>query len=73
MQELGSHDFSDDDLDILSRAYYRALGRAKGKMRNIEAMKTVLLETIVSAARGGERDERLLEACGLAALRQHEV
>ena len=66
-------EFSSQDLDILSRAYDRALGKARATGRDIEAMKTVLLDTIVSAARGGERDERLLEACGLAALRQHEA
>jgi hypothetical protein len=68
MQEFSSKDFSSTDLDILSRAYYRALDRIKGSARNMEVMKSVLLDAIVAAARGGQRDERLLEARALAAV-----
>jgi hypothetical protein len=34
----------------------------------MEVMKSVLLDAIVAAARGGQRDERLLEARALAAV-----
>jgi hypothetical protein len=68
MQEFSSKDFSSTDLDILSRAYYRALDRIKGSARNMEVMKSVLLGAIVAAARGGQRDERLLEVRALAAV-----
>lgn len=66
-------EFSPDDLDVLSRAYYGVLDRLGPTRIDIEFAKSVLLRSIVSAARKGERDEHRLAHRGLAALGLHQA
>jgi hypothetical protein len=73
MQEFNMQEFSPQDLDVLSRAYHRVLDRLGRSKADLEFTKSVLLRSIVSAARNGERDEHRLVHRGLAALGMHKA
>ena len=56
------------DLDVLGRAFERALELLAMGERDQEATKTILMTGIVDAASKGERDEQKLAASGLSAI-----
>ena len=61
-------DFTDSELDLLSRAFYAALDRLNGSARDPEEAKSVLMTGIMDAAKAGERDEGRLVQSALRAL-----
>jgi hypothetical protein len=60
------------DLDILSRAFYAVLDSIPDDGRDPEDVKAIVMAGILDAARQGERDEKKLMVCGLAALEKYE-
>jgi hypothetical protein len=65
-------DFTDDELDLLSRAFYAALDRLNGSGRDLEEAKSVLMSGIMDAARAGEREEGTLVQSALRAFKRFE-
>jgi hypothetical protein len=65
-------DFTDSELDLLSRAFYAALDRLNGSTHDPEDAKSVLMTGIMDAARAGERDEVRLVQSALRALDRFE-
>jgi hypothetical protein len=65
-------DFTDGELDLLSRAFYAALDRLDDDARDPEETKSVLMTGIMDAARAGERDESRLVQSALHALDRFE-
>ena len=61
-------DFTDGELDLLSRAFYQALDQVDGGSHDPEEAKSVLMTGIMGAARSGERVEGRLVQSGLRAL-----
>jgi hypothetical protein len=64
--------FGPGDLDILSRAFYRAIDSLPSDGRDPEESKAILMTGILDAARQGERDEEKLTASALAAIETYE-
>jgi hypothetical protein len=64
--------FRPAELDVLSRAFYRALDRVRPCARDVEEAKTVLMTSILAAAKTGELDEDELVRSALAAMHAHE-
>jgi len=60
------------ELDILSRAFHRAIDAVPSKGRDREQTKAILLTGILDTAREGERDEDVLCASALAAIERYE-
>jgi hypothetical protein len=60
--------FGPAELDLLSRAFYRALDRVGPHARDVEHAKTILMTGILHAARNGERDEDKLTKAALSAM-----
>jgi hypothetical protein len=65
-------DFTDSELDLLSRAFYAALDRLDGRARDPEEAKSVLVNGIMDAATAGERDEGKLVQSALHAFDRFE-
>jgi hypothetical protein len=64
--------FGPADLDVLSRAFYRALDCVGPHARDVERAKPTLMTGILHAARSGERDEDKLMKAALSAIVSHE-
>lgn len=60
------------ELDILSRAFHRAVDAVPLEGRDPEQTKAILLTGILETARQGERDEDVLCASALAAIERYE-
>jgi hypothetical protein len=60
--------YNADDLDLLSRVFYRALGALPEWVDDRELAKSLLLQSIVAAASRGVRDEARLAAAAAEAL-----
>jgi hypothetical protein len=65
-------DFTDGELDLLSRAFYAALDRLDEDARDPEETKSVLMTGIMGAAKAGERDEGRLVQSALQAFERFE-
>ena len=65
-------DFTDSELDLLSRAFYAALDQLNSSGRDLEEAKSVLMSGIMDAARAGERDEGTLVQSALHAFERFE-
>jgi hypothetical protein len=64
--------FKPSELDVLSRAFYRALDQVNPETRDAEVAKTVLMTCILDAARAGEMDEDTLVQSALSGMIDHE-
>jgi hypothetical protein len=61
-------DFRPDELDVVARAFERALQAAPSDGYDPEEKKAILMTGIMDAARNGVRDETILADSALAAL-----
>jgi hypothetical protein len=61
-------EFGPTELDILSRAFYRALDHVGPRVHDKEEAKAILMAGILGAARRGERNEDKLVRAALAAI-----
>jgi hypothetical protein len=70
--EAVSPDFTDNELNLLARAFHQALVRLNGSSHGPEEFKAVLLTGILNAADDGERDEDKLVQSAFRALEEFE-